>query len=343
MKKNNSNLIGLLYFLVHFILETTTFYIISSYTTSKSFWYIAILFDLFAFVPQALIGAISDKYRNINFGLIGVILTTVATTLLKLNANYILIVTFLTIGNCFIHVHGAESTLRTSNGKMFPSALFVSGGAFGIITGKLLNKYNITPLIIILANIISFLIISYTKKYQKEEDNYLDKYNYANPNINIKVSLLLAVFVVAIRSYMGYAIPTSWNDTIYKTILLYCFMGIGKATGGILIDKINIKTAAIVSTVVALPFIIFGNNNMIISLIGIMFFSMTMPVTLAITVSWLKTNPGIAFGLTTTGLFLGSMPLFFYKVDSLVLNYILLTSLTILSIIILYKITDKRR
>ena len=343
MKKNSPNIIGLLYFLVHFILETTTFYIVSFYTKSEYFWYMAVLFDLFAFVPQALIGTISDKYRKINFGLIGVILTTTAVTLLKLEAHYILVLTFLTIGNCFIHVHGAEATLRTSNGKMFPSALFVSGGAFGIITGKLLAMHNITPLIVIIVNIISFLIILYTKKYQLSEDTNLNKYNYANSNMNIKIVILLAVIVVAVRSYMGYAIPTGWNNTLYKTILLYCFMGVGKVTGGILIDKINIKMAAIISTVISLPFILFGNSHMIISLIGIMFFSMTMPVTLAIIVSELKTNPGLAFGLTTTGLFVGSLPVFIYRITSVSLNYITLTILTIISIIILYKITDKRR
>ena len=342
MKKNKTNFIGLFYFFVHFILEVTTFYIMASYTDSKSFWYIAVLFDLFAFVPQALIGTISDKNRKINFGLIGVILTTAAITIFKLNMNNGLILIFLTIGNCLIHVHGAELTLRTSGGKTFPSALFVSGGSFGIITGKLLSMYNITPLVVILINIISLLIILYTRKYQANEDNYLDKFNYANSEINIKVVIILAVLVVAIRSYMGFALPTSWNKPITQTSLLDCFLGIGKATGGILIDKVNIKAAAIISTVVALPFILFGNNNMVISLIGIMFFSMTMPVTLAIIVSELKDNPGLAFGLTTTGLFVGSIPVFFYNVNSLIPNYLMLTLLTLLSIIILYKITVRR-
>ena len=55
---------------------------------------------------------------------------------------------------------------------------------------------------------------------------------------------------------------------------------------------------------------------MIISLIGVMLFSMTMSITLAILVSELKNTPGLAFGLTTIGLFLGTVPIFFFKISN---------------------------
>ena len=59
---------------------------------------------------------------------------------------------------------------------------------------------------------------------------------------------------------------------------------------------------------------------MIISLLGVMMFSMTMPITLAILVSVLKNRPGLAFGLTTIGLFLGTAPIFFIKIKKNVRN-----------------------
>ena len=65
---------------------------------------------------------------------------------------------------------------------------------------------------------------------------------------------------------------------------------------------------------------------------------MTMPVTLAILVSRLKKNPGIAFGLTTIALFVGSFPAFFFIINSLLINGIVFTILTILCTIILVKI-----
>ena len=333
-------IVGIIYFLVHFILEVSCFYTLAAYTNNDMFYVIALMYDLFAFVPQGLIGAISDKYRNINFGLIGIVLTIFALFCLKFNLPIIVVMSLLTIGNCLVHVAGAESTLRLARGKMFPSALFVSGGAFGIITGRLLYQNNMPITFIVLLNVISLLLVILSLRFKSDEDTKLEEYNYDNKKVGMVALIILSVFVVAVRSFSSYGIPTGWNKTVIQSILLFCFMGIGKAIGGLLIDKINIKFTSIISTLLALPFLLFGDQNMYLSLIGIMLFSMTMPVTLALLVSRLKKSPGIAFGLTTIGLFIGSLPAFFFTIDSPIINGIIFTILTILSTIILVKVEE---
>ena len=52
----------------------------------------------------------------------------------------------------------------------------------------------------------------------------------------------------------------------------YHHMGIGKALGGILSDKFGMRKVAIISTLLAVPFLCFGDNIMIVSLIGVMMF-----------------------------------------------------------------------
>ena len=334
----NKYLIGVIFFLVHFILEVTCFYILAAYTNSNMFPIIALAYDIIAFVPQGLIGAFSDKYRKVNLGAIGIVLTTFSLICFKFDLSVFLIFGLLTVGNALTHVEGAEATLRTARGKMFPSALFVAGGSFGIITGRLLYKFDVSVLLIILINIISLILCLIASKYREHEDNNLEDYNYDNKKLNIVTIIVLSVFVVAARSFASYGIPTAWNTTITESILLFCFMGIGKALGGLLIDKTNIKITSIISTLLALPFLLFGNHNMYISLIGVMLFSMTMPITLALLVSRLKKSPGIAFGLTTIALFIGSLPAFFFTIDSLLVNGIIFTILTILCTIILVKI-----
>ena len=80
---------------------------------------------------------------------------------------------------------------------------------------------------------------------------------------------------------------------------------------------------------------------MFVSLIGIMFFSMTMAITLGLIVSVIKKYPGIAFGFTTLGLFLGTVPIFFYRVNSVFVNSIIVTTLTLVCVIILSVISRK--
>lgn len=342
--KQNKNILGILYFIIHFIIEITSFYIVSSYIDTNLVWILALMYDFFAFVPQGIFGYLKDKGIKTNFTIIGMILSTLSLILLYFNLNAILVILVLSIGNCMIHIQGAETTLRTSNGKLAPSAIFVSGGSFGVITGKILAMYNVPIPFIIIINLLMLIPIAICNKYvYLIDDKNLEKYNFSNKNINSKVIITLAVFVVIVRAYMGYGIPTTWNKTLIQTILLYCSMGIGKAMGGILIDSIGIKKTALLSTIGSLPFLLFGNNVMAISLIGIMMFSMTMAVTLGLIVSEIKKYPGVAFGFTTVGLFLGSLPVFVFRINSILINCLMVTILTVASVIVLSVICRKEK
>ena len=307
---------GYLYFYVHFIVEVVCFFYLSRVTNNSYFvWLIPFIYDGVAFVPQSLIGYISDKYPKINMGFIGVFLLVISYLIYGLtNMSIYISLIILAIGNALLHVAGAETTLKTSNGKLSPAAIFVSGGSFGVVTGKLLARTSINPLLLIIPilTIIPFILLSDT---YIDKDSNTNKFDFVKNNLNKELVVIIAVLVVIIRGYMGYGIPTSWNKTTVQLVIFFSIMGLGKALGGILSDLIGIRKTAIMSTLLAIPFLCFGDNIMIISLIGVMFFSMTMAITLGILVSVLKKNPGLAFGLTTIGLFLGTAPIFFLNLS----------------------------
>ena len=333
--KSKDLITGYLYFYVHFILEVSCFFYLSRITKNSNYiWLIPFIYDGVAFVPQSIIGYISDKYPKINMGLIGVVFLVLSYLIYGLtNINVFISLIILCLGNALLHISGAETTLRTSNGKLSPVAIFVSGGSFGVISGRLLAKTSINSLYIIIPilTIIPFVLLS--KKYLNKKNSVKD-FNYVKEDINSRLVILIAVLVVIIRGYMGYGIPTSWNKTVYQTIIFFCIMGLGKALGGILSDLIGIRKTAIISTLLAIPFLCFGDNNMYISLIGVMFFSMTMAITLGVLVSKLKNSPGLAFGLTTIGLFLGSVPVFFIRLD-LISNIAIIICMSLLCTILL--------
>lgn len=339
---------GYLYFYVHFVTEVACFYLLSSIIgDSVILWSVPFVYDAFAFVPQSIVGMISDRFPKIPLGAMGLVLMVIALAIFSLIPNLSVFVPVLIIclGNAFTHVAGAEVTLRSSNGKIAPAAIFVAGGSFGVITGKLLA--GVAPfwfIIILLLSAIPFVFLAeaYRKKTLRNK-NPCKGFNYANLKVPAGILILAAVLVVAIRGYMGYGIPTSWNKTIFQTILLYVFMGTGKALGGILCDKIGIRKTATLSVLGALPFLLFGDNLMIVSLIGVMLFSMTMSITLALIVSVLQKAPGLAFGLTTIGLFLGSVPIFFFKLSNIFSNCLVIVIATIICYFILMKIIRKEK
>lgn len=342
MKLRTKNIqTGLLYFYIHFITEIACFYFLTKVTNNMIIvWLVPFAYDALAFVPQSLIGYANDKYKKINFTIIGIILLFVGILLFKIsNISIYLLLVIICLGNCFIHIGGAKATLLSSNGKLSHSAIFVSGGSFGVITGKLLTKtfVNEYMILILILTMIPFSLLAETYI----EGNECKGFNYARKDINSKVIILLAVLIVIVRGYMGYGLPTAWNKSTIQTVALFVSMGIGKCLGEILSDKFGIRKVAILSTILAIPFLCFGDNLMYVSLIGVMFFSMTMSITLAILVSVFKKNPGLAFGLTTIGLFLGTAPIFFYTITNKLLNILLIVISSLLCSYIFSKILVK--
>ena len=336
---------GYLYFYIHFITEVVCFYLLFKIRgNSYLLWMIPLLYDALAFVPQSIFGYFSDKHPKINLALIGVVLLTISMPIyFFLHTPYLAIV-ILCIGNALLHVEGAEVTLRSSNGKMASPAIFVGGGSFGVVTGKLLAATTVNYWLIVffsLSMIPFILLADYYKKDTLKDKSPCKNFNYHNKNMNTKLVVLFAVLIVFVRAYMGYGIPTSWNKTTLETILLFSFMGVGKCLGGIMVDLIGMRKTAILSIACSLPFLLFGDQIMIISLFGILLFSMTMAITLGLLVSTLKKAPGLAFGLTTIGLFLGTAPIFFIKFTTLLSNCILITILTGICLIMVLKIIPK--
>ena len=222
-----------LYFYVHFATEVVCFFMLSSLIGDSAFlWFCPLIYDALAFVPQAIIGRISDKYPKIKMGLIGVILMGIATLIFKLTSFKFLPVIIVALGNAFMHINGAEVTLRCSNGKLSHSAIFVAGGSFGVVTGKLFSMYSMPIWLILLLNFSMIPFVLLAENYRKNAyklDNPCENFNYANQNISASIVIVLAVLVVMVRGYMGYGIPTSWNKTILQLIILYVSMGFGKA------------------------------------------------------------------------------------------------------------------
>ena len=339
---------GYLYFYVHFITELVCFFLLAKQIGNSSFlWAFPLIYDALAFVPQSIIGYISDNYPKIKMAIIGTFLLVISILGFYFNilpGKYTAII-ILCLGNALIHINGAEVTLRSANGKLAPSAIFVAGGSFGVIIGKLLGKTIISYWVIALLALTTIPFILLAEYYRQDADQRAKipcaQFNYHSLKIKPGLLIVLTVLIVIVRGYMGYGIPTTWKKTVFQTIMLYVSMGIGKALGGIFADNIGFKKTAMYSSFLALPFLLFGNNIMLISLIGVMLFSMTMAITLGLLVSVLKSTPGLAFGLTTIGLFFGTLPIFFIKVTSIMINGIIISILTVLCLIIMHYVIRK--
>ena len=157
--------VGFLYFYVHFVTEILCFFVLSRYVgTNTDFWAYYLFFDMLAFVPQSPIGYACDKHPRLQVGIPGLALMSIALVVWHtgLFQTPIVSLVILCLGNACTHVAGAEVTLRTARGKLGPSAIFVSGGSFGVITGTLLSPTTLPywTLIVLAMTAVPFVLLA---------------------------------------------------------------------------------------------------------------------------------------------------------------------------------------
>lgn len=326
---------GFLYFYVHFVTEVICFFMLGRYGGDSLYlWFIPLMYDMLAFVPQALLGYACDKLPRLQVGVPGLMLMTLALVVWNtgLFSSPFVSLVLLCMGNACAHVAGAEVTLRTARGRLGPSAVFVAGGSFGVISGTLLASTTLPwwTLIFVALSAVPFVLLAEDERRKADAQcaTPCAAFQYNAVKIGAIWVVLLATFIVIVRGYMGYGIPTAWKKTTFQTVMLFVTMGVGKGAGGLLADRFGVKKTAMLSAALALPFLLCGDQHMLVSLVGVMFFSMTMSVTLALLVSVLPRTPGLAFGLTTIGLFLGTAPIFFFKFTTVRANCIVIVVLT---------------
>ncbi|MBP3753773.1 MAG: hypothetical protein J6I66_02830 [Lachnospiraceae bacterium] len=332
---NRADATGIKYFIVHACVEIVCFYLLRYHYPVILSGIIALTFDFFAFLPQGIIGDFIIRHKNIPYETIGNVLMLISVFLVwsSLKPVHVTGYIVLAIGNAILHECGAISTVADSKGRLFPSSLFVSGGSFGVVIGQTLGINGLPPYFLIIPLVISEICCLSSRKSLRA-DSY-PVFDCVNKKIPLGIILLAAFIVTTVRSYIGYAIPISWNKEIWQSFFLFFTMGFGKALGGLLADTIGVRKTAWIGTLVAVPFLLFGDKLMVVSCIGVFFFSMTMSITFAMCLSVLKKNPGMAFGITTAALFLGLLPVFFVRFDNMV-NAVLITAFSLLSFFLLY-------
>ena len=321
-----------LYFFIHLMNEVVCYFMLYRIFEDPVFiTMVALIYNCVAFVPQLFWGALRDLIEKFKPGLFAVPFLLSGFLLFFIagakGSLFWTSLVLLSIGNALIHVSGAELTIRTANGKLTPVAVFVSGGSFGVILGQVLASTDISYwwIALVCVLMLPLVIIGETlyKGNPKENDDCTG-FNFVINERKIFLVILAAFFIVTIRTYIGFEIPLGWKTTLYQSVLLYVFMGFGKALGGVLSDLIGIRKTAFISIIGALPFLILGNKIMIVSLIGIMFFSMTAAVTLGMVISVMKIAPGAAFGVTTVAIFFGTLAAFIIHSNSLIFNILMI-------------------
>ena len=228
------------------------------------------------------------------------------------------------IGNSCFHVGGGIDLLRRSGGKAAIPGIFVSTGAFGVWLGPVLAaKQSARDFGLLFGCALMLLtgaVLSRTHFLRKDEresggpvweagagQDDVPVSGSAAARKAVPAAALCLFTAVLFRSYAGTIMRYGWK----KAFLAFLFTtGIvsGKMLGGIIGDKAGWRRTAVVSLAVSGLLFLTADRHAVCGIAAVFLFNMTMPLTLSALALMYPDREGMAFGLTTLALFLGTLP-----------------------------------
>jgi hypothetical protein len=291
--------------LVDFTCAFTLFGSVLHFTSAGIAAIIIFTYNFCAFALQPFIGLLADRFFKPNhMAAFGCAVVGIGTVFAPLPVAAAII---MGIGNSCFHIGGGVSVLRSViKNKASSAGIFVSAGAVGLAFGIVLGKVLFSPIVcicIMAAGIIVFLVVQFNPAIEQEN---AQAYSTGNAMLMITAVMLLLISIF-IRSFVGFTAPMTWKTSVAFAIAAAVFVTFGKALGGVLADKLGFIAVAAGGLAVSALLLPFLGAYMLPSLFGLLFFNMTMPVTLVSIATAFPKNTGFAFGLAAMSLLPGSL------------------------------------
>jgi FSR family fosmidomycin resistance protein-like MFS transporter len=300
------------YGIVHAVVDASTVGLLFTVIGRHGFdpehtYFLILLYNFLAFALQPVFGLLTDWVKAPRLTAFMGIFCIIPAFFLYMPAPLIAVILVGT-GNALFHIGGGVINLFVTPGRALAPGIFVAPGALGLGIGVFLGKSGIfSPLLFgVLLSVSACLlfVMKYPPTYGR------------NGRIALRFRLpaaALALFFVSILSRA--LIGATGGYTLHKTVALgFVLAGaavLGKGLGGFVSDRFGWLKVSVLALLVSAPLIAFNYGNAVVAVAGLLFFQMTMPVTLTATAGIIPRLPGLAFGLNCLALFIGGLIAYF--------------------------------
>lgn len=290
-----------------------------------------LIYNGLAFVLQAPLGHLIDKVFNPKAAaVLGLLLVASASVFFK---SPFTALSLMGIGNALFHAGGGSQVLAIRKKTATYAGIFVAPGAVGLALGAYLANLQVTsglmvfPLIL---TVMSVLLLTTGKPVFER------KKAESHPESLFLLIAFLVLLPIVIRSLVGMAVNFPWKENMQLGLMLTASVALGKIAGGFLADRWGLVRPGVLSLLVAAPLLAFGAEIPVLALTGILVFNFSMPITLIALLNTMPNRKGLTFGLSTTALFVGALPVIlnqhgWAQKPQIVFTLILIASLALLA------------
>ncbi|MBQ1252371.1 MAG: hypothetical protein IIY02_05585 [Firmicutes bacterium] len=291
----------------HFLVDFACIFLVMAVLPAKHWVFFALLYNFCAFALQFPVGLVADLFStHLRFSSRGCLL--IALSFLLVTISPMIACVFAGVGNAMFHIGGGVTVMHSFPKKMTPLGIFVSPGALGVFLAMASVPlrdvfFLICPIVMLAAAVWFFLL-------DKEESPRELRPGFALKRVQLMsgIAILLLFLAVVFRSYFGLILVFPWKNGFILPFLFVIGVATGKALGGFLGDRIGLIPAALGTLFLSALLFLFASWSPLCGILGVLFFNMTMPLTLFALGEILGDAKGCAFGLTTFALFLGTLP-----------------------------------
>ena len=304
-----------IYALVHMAVDLSCAFLVFAYVVGGEGWYLWLLvYNVCAFAMQMPIGAAADRLNRNGMVAAGGCVGVLAG--LGLGAAGYPAAASLTagVGNACFHVGGGIDVLNHCEKKAGPLGLFVAPGALGVYIGTVAGKTGTGMAIwvagLLLLSAVLIPVAADSRGLWRSSGNLPVRFENRARSRRILLAVGCCLCAVILRSFSGMVQKFPWKETFPGgALLLILCVVLGKILGGILGDRMGITRTAFLSMgAAALGFLClehpFGGLG------AVLFWNMSMPLTLWAVAGAFPGAKGFGFGLLTFGLFLGFCPVY---------------------------------
>ncbi|MGN0004880.1 MAG: hypothetical protein ACI37Z_02720 [Candidatus Gastranaerophilaceae bacterium] len=263
---------------------------------------LVVIYNVLAFGLQSVFGFIADKTKNaVNYAIFGCLFLIGGISICK---NPMLTIILIGIGNALFHTGGGIISLEIGNGRAKLPGAFVAPGAIGLFLGSfwglIPNVENIWLAFFPLICISMMIFLEIPQEKPKIYENKASIPIYA-------IIFILILISVCIRSFVGLSFDFAAKDD-FNLLLIFVFaIAAGKFAGGLFADKFGMSNTAVIGLLISAPLLKFGYIPEL-AILGMFLFNLTMPITLTALANMMPNHKGLAFGLTTSALLIGFLP-----------------------------------
>jgi hypothetical protein len=270
-------------------------------------WIVA--YNALAFAAQVPLGLAADRLRAYRAMSLAGVATVLAALWLGPMAPRAA-AALAGLGNSLFHVGAGAHVLRRSGTRATEIGLFVGPGAIGLSLGLSLGHGALPCRTAVSAALLAAgLAVARVFAGSAAEGSAPSRRCGHVPGRAAWLCVTLLLVAVSLRSTVGDNVAAAWRtQSVFVSVALAAAATVGKLLGGAVADRVGWVRAGGSALALAAPLLALAPRHAVAALAGTLLLQSTTPLTVKAVHTVMPERAGLAFGMASAALLLGSVP-----------------------------------